>query len=201
MSDTESDHDDDEHQIEVQNLKINEFVGITNNKQGWVNCMYCDRYHPPSMHLPGLEYCIHCWAWFNTNQLDLEKGTYTGLNSISDVKKYLKDTFKLHDPLKCTNVDCIYNKIIKFEKDKKLHVDFCAELGFVVEVKQNVSDQLNQLNSINSTNSTNLTTSTNLSDKTNSTTSTSLLDETNSRFKINHKKNARINYKLSYISI
>lgn len=161
--------------------KIQEFVGVIGNKQGWVNCMFCDRYHPPSMHLPGMEYCIHCWAWLNTNQLDLEKGTYTGLNSIADVKNGLKETFKLHDPTKCVNTDCIYNKIVKIEKEKKLHYDFCVELGFVVEVKQNLTNLTNLTNSINSTNSTNLT--------------------NNTGFKVGNKSNSRINYKLSHITI
>ena len=187
MSDIESDYDENENyneeeeaysqnnQNQQNNQKVQEFVGVIDNKQGWINwtnCMYCDRSHPPSMHLPGMEYCIHCWAWLNTNQLDLEKGIYTGVNSITDVKNCLKKTFKLHDSKKCINPDCIYNKIIKFEKDKKLHYDFCVELGFKVEVKQN------PLNSINPTNQIN-----------------------NQGFKLYNKSNSRINYKLSHIII
>lgn len=195
MSDTESDYDENENYNENYNeeeeedypqnnqnqqnqQKVQEFIGVIGNKPGWTNCMYCDRSHPPSMHLPGMEYCIHCWAWLNTNQLDLEKGIYTGVNSITDVKNILKETFKLHDPTKCTNVDCAYNKIIKFEKEKKLHYDFCVELGFKVEVKQN---PINQSNSINSTNSTN--------------------QSGNQGFKLGNKSNSRINYKLSHITI
>jgi hypothetical protein len=186
MSDTESDYDENENyneeedypqnnQNQQNNQKVQEFIGVIGNKPGWINCMYCDRSHPPSMHLPGIEYCIHCWAWLNINQLDLEKGTYNGLNSISDVKNILKETFKLHDPTKCTNADCAYNMIIKFEKDKKLHYDFCVELGFKVEVKQN---PINQSNSTNSTNPSN-----------------------NQGFKLGNKYNSRINYKLSHITI
>jgi hypothetical protein len=160
MADIESDNDENEdyneedneeeennqnNQNQEQNNKIKEFNGVIGNKPGWTNCVYCDKSHPPSMHLPGMLYCIHCWAWFNSTQLDLEKGTYSGLNTISDVKKYLKDTFKLHDPIKCTTSDCIYNKIINFEKNKKLHNDFCVELGFIVvkEVKQKISNESN----------------------------------------------------------
>lgn len=169
--------EEDENKLnQIPNEKIQEFVGVINNKPNWNKCMYCDRYHPPTMHLPGMEYCIHCWAWLNTNQLDLEHGTYTGLNSITDVKTYLKNTFKLHDPTKCVNEDCIYNKIIKFEKDKKLHMSLCVELGFVVEAKPLNAKQVNQVNKVNQTNAPN-------------------------NFKINNRLRTKINYKLSHVSI
>lgn len=136
-SESGSESDYDENEVEkinpVQNEKVQEFVGFIANKQGWNKCMYCDRYHPPSMHLPGIEYCGHCWAWLNSNQLNLEKCTYNGPINITDIKKYLGLTFKLHDPNKCTNKECIYNKINTFEKANKLHKDFCVELGFKVE--------------------------------------------------------------------
>lgn len=195
MSDIESDYDENENYDEEEdypqnnqnqqnqqnnqnNQKVQEFVGVIGNKPGWTNCMYCDRSHPPSMYLPGIEYCIHCWAWLNINQLDLEKGTYNGPNSITDIKNILKETFKLHDPTKCVNSDCAYNKIVKFEKEKKLHHDFCVELGFAVEVKQNQPNSVNSVNSVNSINQTN-----------------------NTVFKFGDNFNSRINYKLSRITI
>jgi hypothetical protein len=205
MSDTESEYendydnnddysdDDDDNNVvlpknNVSNEKVIEFVGTINGKAGWIKCLYCDRYHPNSMHLTGMEYCGHCWSWLNTNQLDLEKAIYTGQNSISEVKQYLKDTFKLHDPTKCTTAECIYNKIISLEKNKKLHIDFCIELGFAKK-----PEPLNQLNLTNSTNLTNLT---------NSTNSTNLTNTTNSGTnKIARKSNIKINYKLSHIAI
>ena len=125
MSDTETDYDENENYTDDEDYpknsqnqqKVKEFIGVVGNKLGWQNCMYCDKSHPPSMHLPGMDYCVHCWAWLNINQLDLEKGLYDGTNSITDVKNILKETFKLHDPTKCVNSDCAYNKIIKFEKN------------------------------------------------------------------------------------
>ena len=192
MSDTESEYDENENYNEEEDYpqnpqnpqnqqhqqKVQEFIGVVGNKPGWTNCMYCDRSHPPSMHLPGIEYCVHCWAWLNVNQLDLEKGTYNGLNSIADVKNILKETFKLHDPTKCVNSDCAYNKIIKFEKEKKLHYDFCVELGFKVEVKQNPSNPSNPSNQLNQSNQSN-----------------------EFGYKLGNKSNSRINYKLSHITI
>lgn len=153
------------------NKKVVEFIGTIGGKAGWIKCFYCDRYHPQSMHLVGVEYCGHCWAWLNSKQLDLEKGIYTGQNSITDIKKYLKDTFKLHNPNKCMIKDCIYNKIIKLSKEKKLHRDFCLELGFEVEPEE----KLNKNNYDNKSKHT----------------------ET----KIKFRTNPKINYKLSHISI
>ncbi len=117
--------------MNVDNNKIVEFIGSINAKQGWLKCLYCERYHPNEMHLPGLIYCGHCWGWLNSNSLDLENYTYNGTNTIGEVFDYLKKTFKLHDPTKCVTTECVYNKIIAFEKKKKLHMNFCVELGFV----------------------------------------------------------------------
>lgn len=155
----------------IQNEKVIEFIGSINGKVGWIKCLYCDRHHPPSMHLTGMEYCGHCWAWLNSTQLDLEKGTYMGQNPISEIKNYLKETFKLHDPTKCVTVECVYNKIINFEKNKKLHMDFCVELGFVKKPNPSTMNEKTD----NSTNKLN--------------------------YNVNKKLSKRINYKLSHITI
>jgi len=157
----------------IPNEKIIEFIGSVNGKAGWIKCLYCERFHPNSMHLTGMDYCGHCWGFLNNIQLDLEKGIYTGPNPISEIKNYLKDTFKLHDPTKCTTKECLYNKIIDFEKNKKLHIDFCIELGFVK--KEEILIKENNLTSQNSKYSSNS--------------------------KISNKTNTRINYKLSHITI
>lgn len=185
MSDTESDYDDnynDDNNDDnenpnnnlvngAQNEKVIEFIGSINGKAGWIKCLYCDRFHPHTMHLMGMEYCGHCWAWLNSTQLDLEKGIYNGQNPISEIKNYIKDTFKLHDPTKCVNSECVYNKIINLEKNKKLHIDFCIELGFVKKPEP----------------STIIETSNSSTDKSN--------------YNVNKKSNTRINYKLSHITI
>lgn len=163
----------------VQNEKIIEFVGSINGKAGWKKCLYCDRFHPNAMHLTGMEYCGHCWGWLNSHQFDLEKGIYQGQNPISEIKNYLKETFKLHDPTKCTNVECIYNKILNLEKNKKLHIDLCIELGFAK--KQEPSNTVEIINGLTN-GSTNRNT-----DKSN--------------YNINKKLNTRINFKLSHITI
>ena len=185
MSDTDSDYDNDYNNDDeednyndnnnssngIQNQKIIEFIGSIYNKAGWIKCLYCDKFHPHSMHLTGMEYCGHCWAWLNSNQLDLEKGIYGGQNPISEIKNYLKETFKLHDATKCDSVECVYNKILNLEKNKKLHIDFCVELGFVKPPEPSTINE----------------TSNNSTDKLN--------------YNINKKLSTRINYKLSHITI
>jgi hypothetical protein len=188
MYDTESDYEEEEEELEIysedenepeqqinseHNKKVQEFVGTLNSKQGWNKCMYCDRYHPYTMHLPGIEYCGHCWAWLNSNQLDLEKYTYTGQNNITDVKKYLGLTFKLHDPTKCAVKECVYNKINAFKKEKKLHKNFCLELGFEVEPEPETVQMAEQTHT----------------------------KSQKSQFELNKKSSMRINYKQSYIII
>lgn len=189
MSDTDSDYDNEEDDYNdndndnnnninnnnssngIQNEKVIEFIGSINGKAGWIKCFYCDRFHPHSMHLTGIGYCGHCWAWLNSNQLDLEKGIYSGQNPISEIKNYLKETFKLHDPIKCVNVECVYNKIINLEKNKKLHIDFCVELGFIKKPEPSTTNE----------------------------TSNSSTEKLN--YNINKKLSTRINYKLSHITI
>jgi hypothetical protein len=111
------------------NEKKKEFDGSNNFKNNWTQCFYCAKYHPGSMHLPGVNYCGHCWGWLNSDQLKLTEGTYNGPNTIDEVKNFLKLTYPLH-PNTCTNVECVYNKIKQFAESKTLHLDFCVELGF-----------------------------------------------------------------------
>lgn len=118
------------------NDKKKEFEGSINSKNNWLLCMYCDKYHPNSMHLPQVNYCGHCWGWLNSDQLKLKDGTYFGPNTIDEVKNFLKLTYPLH-PVSCVNNECIYNKIKKMATDKTLHWDFCVELGFVKETEKN----------------------------------------------------------------
>lgn len=178
-SDDEEEYPDDNENInkykKVPTTPTNTFIGTNTKSKGWLQCIYCEKYQPTSMRLPGLQYCGHCWAWLNSNQLDLEKGIYLGENSITDVKNYLKDTFKLHDSKQCKNKECIYNRIIDLKNSNKLHIDFLIELGFYKEKKSESS--LNK--SANETINTN----------------------TNNSYKINHKTISKINYKLSHIII
>ena len=142
-NDNDNDNDNDMPPLEAYNLNPNseldikkkEFDGSIGIKNDWIKCLYCEKYHPVSMHLADIGYCGHCWGWLNTEQLKLSDGIYTGTtNTIDQVKTFLKQTYPLH-PKTCTMVDCIYNKITQSHKINKLHWDFCVELGFVKEDK------------------------------------------------------------------
>lgn len=111
--------------------KKKEFDGSISMRGGWLKCCFCDKYHPNSMHLPGLGYCGHCWGWLNGEQLKLSEGVYTGTpNTIGEIKTFLKLTYPLH-PKSCTNTECVYNKIITYKNAGTLHMDLSVELGFV----------------------------------------------------------------------
>jgi len=116
--------------------KKKDFDGSIGYKNNWVQCLYCTKYHPKSMHLPNVDYCGHCWGWLHNEQLQLTEGKYTGTHTLNEIKTFLKQTYPLH-PLTCTNTDCVYNKISLYNKTNKLHLDFCLELGFVNPEKNN----------------------------------------------------------------
>ena len=100
-----------------------------NGLVGWVSCNYCAKYHPNDMHFTTFNYCGHCWGWLNSEEIKLTEGKYNGSSSLVEVIGFLKKTIELH-PKTCKNSDCVYNKIIEFEKKKMLHNDFCIGFGF-----------------------------------------------------------------------
>jgi hypothetical protein len=143
-----------EHELNSQMSKENisekkkYFEGSLSNKNGWIKCFYCDKYHPNSMHLPGIDYCGHCWGWLNSEQLKLTEGIYTGDINIIEIKNFLKLTYPLHSNT-CINSECIYNKITTHKNNGTLHYDFSIELGFIKKEKITNNSDLNktQINS------------------------------------------------------
>lgn len=120
-----------EKKSEDLDVKKKEFDGSQSSKNGWTKCFYCDKYHPKSMHLPGMQYCGHCWGWLNGDQLNLTTSVYSGSpNTIVEVLNFLKLTYPLH-PSTCTNTDCIYNKITVGKNNGTLHWDLSVQLGFI----------------------------------------------------------------------
>lgn len=132
--------DDPNDPVFKLNENKKEFDGSNNLKNNWIQCFYCGKYHPITMHLPDMGYCGHCWAWLNSDQLKLTEGTYTGPNTIDEVKNFLKLTYSLH-PETCTNNECIYNKIKQLANAKTLHWDFCVQLGFERDEKKLSNDK------------------------------------------------------------
>ena len=134
---------DPQDPIEYQlNEKKKEFDGSNNSKPKWSQCFYCTKYHPPSMHLPDMNYCGHCWGWLNSDQLKLTDGIYNGPNTIDEVKTFLKLTYPLHATT-CVNVTCVYNKIKQSAEAKTLHLDFCILLGFQIENEKKTVNEKN----------------------------------------------------------
>lgn len=153
------------------NEKKKEFDGSISVKYGWIKCFYCDRYHPNSMHLTGMNYCGHCWGWLNSDQVKLTEGKYLGQdNNINEIKNFLKLTYPLHSN-SCTNTECIYNKITAYKNNGTLHFDFSIELGFIKKEEKDIN--------LSNSNKTYI----------------------NSQHKINKKSNLRINFNASSISI
>ena len=105
------------------------------DKQNWKYCTYCDKFHGNEFYMPKLDYCIHCWAWFNMNEINLETGKYTGNISFDTVKAFIKKVYPVHLKLICTNKECIFNKITELAKNNKLNIIF-SDLLFEKTVKQ-----------------------------------------------------------------
>lgn len=118
-------------QAQVQNNLKKEFGGSVGAKPNWKQCCFCDRYYPSVLYLADLNHCAHCWAWVNGPQLDLVAGTYTGTNTIDEVKNFLKQTYSAHDSNLCKTTECVYNKINTLKNSQTLNHQFCVELGFV----------------------------------------------------------------------
>lgn len=93
-------------------------------------CNMCANYVHRDFYYANLDYCVHCWGWLNSYNLCLESGNYE-LDNISDdeIKKMLSKTFKLHINSKCTNNDCIYNRIIETKNNNKLNKNLAIVVG------------------------------------------------------------------------
>lgn len=120
---------DDKNSKNISQDEIDKLMGIAQidnkyhaiNKNEWKNCMYCEKFHHKDYFIPGIEYCIHCWAWLNAHEYDIESGFYGGNSPIEDINKSIKKVYPVHLESKCTNEECIFNKIKKYSEIKLLH--------------------------------------------------------------------------------
>lgn len=109
--------------------EIDKLIGIGQNdakyntikKTEWTNCVYCEKFHHNDYYIVGMDYCIHCWAWLNAYEYDIEKGIYTGISSMEDIKKSIKKIYPIHLESDCKNSECIFNKIKNCADLKLLH--------------------------------------------------------------------------------
>lgn len=135
----------------IDKNKLLEFVGSNNATKGWLNCVYCAKYHPKTLHLSDLDYCAHCWGWLNYGQFNLNKGTYDGqgVHTWDEIKLFLNLTYELH-PANCEAPDCIYKKIEELIHSKNLHPIFMNVLDIkeiipIVKPSQ-ISNRLSNIN-------------------------------------------------------
>lgn len=104
-------------------LKKKEFMGFNYQKNNCIQCFICNNYHPNYIHLPNINYCAHCWAWLNSEQLNLIDGIYNGETNINEIINLLKLTYS-HHPNTCNNNECIYNKIKQYKSENRLNAKF-----------------------------------------------------------------------------
>lgn len=112
------------------------------DKKNWLQCEYCDMYHPKEYYVKDMEYCIHCWAWMNSSQYNLEMGIYEGMHSQNDINELLKKTYKIHLETKCMNMECLYNKIKNNYEKKTLHKNLIEILELNKENKKNKQEAI-----------------------------------------------------------
>ncbi len=99
-------------------IEIDKFTGKLNNFPNSKLCIYCDKYIDKSYFIPidntnTLDYCIHCWAWLNCNEINLEQGTYNGNLNQNTVFEYIENTSLTHKQINCTNQFCLFNQYDK----------------------------------------------------------------------------------------
>jgi hypothetical protein len=122
-------NDSNESNDKVSQTEIDKLMGLAQtdnkyhqiNKNDWKNCMYCEKAHHKDYFIPGIEYCVHCWAWLNGHEYDIESGFYGGMTAVEDVNKTIKKVYPIHLESNCTNTECLFNKIKKFSEVKLLH--------------------------------------------------------------------------------
>ena len=97
----------------------NKYLSV--NKNEWPQCIYCDKFHHIDYYSSGMKYCIHCWAWLNGHEYDIESGVYSGIHSQNDINKTIKKSYFVHAEANCVNDECVFNKIKKYAEIQLLH--------------------------------------------------------------------------------
>ena len=124
-------------------IMAEKFAGSINIIPNSKPCIYCDKYVDKEYFLSKsdkkstdiLDYCLHCWAWLNFNDVNLEYGVYFGNLNQKMVIEEINKNQNIHKLINCTNPNCLFNEIEKKSKEKKLDVIFCK----VIEKKPNKS--------------------------------------------------------------
>ena len=99
----------------------------------WRFCDYCEKRHGIEYFFEKNNYCVLCWSWLNTAELDLESGEYLGTIDFKSVKDMLVKTYPLFEKSNHSNPNSIYHKINSYKEAGILHESFKKLLGFEVE--------------------------------------------------------------------
>ena len=126
---------------EITQEDKNKLIGIDNLKSqadsgSWTKCIYCEKFHHNDFFPKDVGYCIHCWGWLNTHEYDIENGIYVGNHVLDSISFVLKKAYPIHQEIKCTNHDCIFDKIKKYNEIKKLHLSLMELLELNKKPKQ-----------------------------------------------------------------
>jgi hypothetical protein len=135
-------NDKNNDKIEESASEIDKFIGLYEddpkykNRQKaslWKYCDYCEKRHGVEYFYEKNNYCVLCWSWLNTAELDLENGEYLGSVDYKIVKDMLVKTYPLFIKSNHSNPNSIYHKINTFKEAGILHESFRKLLGFEVE--------------------------------------------------------------------
>ena len=99
----------------------------------WKYCEYCEKRHGVEYFYDKSNYCVLCWSWLNSSELDLESGEYIGSVDYKAVKDMLVKTYPLFVKSNDSNPNSIYHKINSFKEAGILHESFRKLLGFEIE--------------------------------------------------------------------
>ena len=119
-------------EIKEEEKFIGKYEKFTNSKL----CEYCEKYIDKKYFMSispldtekTINYCIHCWAWLNYNDVKLSEGIYLGTLNQNLVFENIKKTASIHKNIGCTNQSCLFNEYVKLEKNNKLNIIFCEEI-------------------------------------------------------------------------
>jgi len=120
------------------------------NKKTWKKCIYCEKYHPNEYFMEEIDYCIHCWAWLNSNDYDIEQGIYKGDIPFKSVKTMIKKIYPIHKESTC-KIECIFDKIKKSIISNTLHSSLIEllELNKTTQIESKTDIKINKKKIIN----------------------------------------------------
>jgi hypothetical protein len=123
---------------------IEEFLGKNNKFPNSKLCTYCENYvhikyyisKSKNNNIQLLDYCIHCWAWLNFNDVNLQDGLYFGNLEQNTVFDSIINASEIHKKINCNINSCIFYQFEKLKKNNKLNIIFCEKTKKNLKNKQ-----------------------------------------------------------------